>query len=234
MGCTVRRAVFHDAMTDRLSRPELSRMIAGAAARIREQHSWLSELDSAAGDGDHGTSMLRSVDRLEKAFAAGPAACFKTCFREAGWSVLGADGGASSSLLGTFFLGTADGIAANVSSLDCRELSVAFESGLSAVRKQTKAHLGDKTMMDALIPAVETLLLAAQSGKEIAKGLEDAAQAAKGGAEATKNLTARYGRARFLGEKTRGHQDPGATSIALLFEGFCHGLVEPKGESGNA
>jgi phosphoenolpyruvate---glycerone phosphotransferase subunit DhaL len=221
-------------MKDRLNRVELSRMIASAAARIREQHSWLSELDSAAGDGDHGTAMLRIVDRLEKAFTAGPPVCFKTCFREAGWKVLGADGGASSSLLGTFFLGMADGIAANVSSLDCRELSVAFESGLSAVRKQTKAQPGDKTMMDALIPGVETLLMAARAGKGIAKAFEEAAHAAKAGAEATRNVTARYGRARFLGEKTRGHQDPGATSIALLFEGLYHGLLEPKGEAGNA
>jgi dihydroxyacetone kinase-like protein len=221
-------------MKDRLNRAELSRMIASAAARIREQHSWLSELDSAAGDGDHGTAMLRTVDRLEKAFTSGPPACFKTCFREAGWNVLGADGGASSSLLGTFFLGMADGIAANVSSLDCRELSVAFESGLSAVRKQTKAQPGDKTMMDALIPGVETLLMAARAGKGIAKAFEEAAHAANAGAEATKNVTARYGRARFLGEKTRGHQDPGATSIALLFEGLYHGLLEPKGEAGNA
>jgi dihydroxyacetone kinase-like protein len=111
---------------------------------------------------------------------------------------------------------------------------VAFESGLSAVRKQTKAQPGDKTMMDALIPGVETLLMAARAGKGIAKAFEEAAHAANAGAEATKNVTARYGRARFLGEKTRGHQDPGATSIALLFEGLYHGLLEPKGEAGNA
>jgi dihydroxyacetone kinase-like protein len=220
-------------MTDRISRVELSRMIAGAAARIREQHAWLSELDSAAGDGDHGTAMLRSVDRLEKAFASGPPACFKTCFSEVGWSVLGADGGASSSLLGTFFLGMADGIASNVASLDCRELAAAFESGLRAVRAQTKAQPGDKTMMDALIPAIQTLSAAAQAGKEVSTSFEEAARAAKAGAEATKNLTASYGRAKFLGEKTRGHQDPGAASIALLFEGFHRGLVELKGEAGN-
>jgi dihydroxyacetone kinase-like protein len=221
-------------MTDRIHKVELSRMIAGAVARIRERHAWLSELDCAAGDGDHGTAMLRSVDRLEKAFASGPPGCFKTCFSEVGWSVLGADGGASSSLLGTFFLGMADGIAANVSSLNCRELSVAFESGLRAVRGQTKAQPGDKTLMDALIPAVETLSAEAQAGKELPKSLEEAAHAAKAGAEATKNLTASYGRAKFLGEKTRGHQDPGAASIALLFKGFHDGLVESKGEAGHA
>jgi dihydroxyacetone kinase-like protein len=221
-------------MTDRLTRAQLLQMIAGAAARIREQHAWLSQLDSAAGDGDHGTAMLRIADRLEKAMASGPPGCFKTCFRQAGWDVLDADGGASSSLLGTFFLGMRDGIPEKVSSLDCRELSVAIEAGLLAVRKQTPAQIGDKTMMDALIPAVEAFTAAAQEGKDLERSLQDAAHAAKAGAEATTNLTARYGRARLLGEKTRGHRDPGATSIALLFEGFYSGLVGSKGEGGDA
>lgn len=221
-------------MRDRLDRAALSRMIAGAAAQIREQHPRLSELDSAAGDGDHGTAMLRSMDRLEKGFASGPPACLKTCFQQGGWNLFGADGGASSSLLGTFFLGMADGLAANVSSMDCRDLSLAFESGLNAVRQQTKAQPGDKTMMDALVPAVATFTATAQNGKSMEAALEEAAHAAKAGAEATRNFTARYGRARFLGEKTRGHQDPGATSIALLFEGFHDGLREPHGEIGNA
>jgi dihydroxyacetone kinase-like protein len=148
--------------------------------------------------------------------------------------LLGADGGASSSLLGTFFLGMAEGTAANVASLDCRDLSAAFESGLNAVRQQTKAQPGDKTMMDALVPAVVTFTVAAQTGKGMEAALEEAANAAKAGAETTKNFTARYGRARLLGEKTRGHLDPGASSIALLFEGFHHGLREPKGDVGNA
>jgi phosphoenolpyruvate---glycerone phosphotransferase subunit DhaL len=221
-------------MTACLDRAGLSRMIAGAAAQIREQHSWLSELDSASGDGDHGTAMLRSMDRLEQGFASGPPACLKTCFHQGGWNLFGADGGASSSLLGTFFLGMADGIAANVASMDCRDLSAAFESGLDAVRKQTKAQPGDKTMMDALVPAIVTFTVAAQTGKAAEAALEEAAHAAKAGAEATRNFTARYGRARFLGEKTRGHQDPGAASIALLFAGFHQGLRESKGETGNA
>jgi dihydroxyacetone kinase-like protein len=221
-------------MTDRLGRTGLLRMVAGAAAQIREHHTWLSELDSVAGDGDHGTAMLRCVDRMEKAMASGPANCLKTCFERTGWAVFEADGGASSSLLGSFFLGMRDGIRENVSSLDRQELSAALESGLKALRKQTTAQLGDKTMMDALMPAVEAFTQAADESKEIENGLERAAHAAKAGADATKNLTARHGRARLLGEKTRGHQDPGAVSIALLFEGFCDGLRESKGEAGNA
>ena len=166
--------------------------------------------------------------------ASGPANCLKTCFEQTGWAVLGADGGASSSLLGSFFLGMRDGIRENVASFDCQELSAAFEAGLKAMRKQTAAKIGEKTMMDALIPAVESFSAATLESKGIENGLERAASAAKAGAEATKNLIARHGRARLLGEKTRGHEDPGAASIALLFQGFQEGLQESKGEASNA
>ncbi len=196
-------------MRDRITRDDFARMIAGAATLIRAQHAMLSQLDCASGDGDHGTTMLRA------------------------WGVLGVDGGASSSLLGTFFGGMADAPAGGAS-IGARDLAAIFEAGLAAVRRQTKAQPGDKTMMDALVPAVTTLRTAADGGKSVTEVLRDAASAARGGAEATRALTARYGRAKFLGEKTRGHLDPGATSMSLLFEGFFNGLEESKGESGNA
>ena len=216
-------------MTNQLTKLEFSRMVAAAAEQIRGQHARLSALDSAAGDGDHGASMLRVVGCLEEAFEPEAAGDLKNCFHEVGWRVLGTDGGASSSLLGTFFLGTADGVPEGTMCLDCAGLAAAFEAGLHAVSRQTKAKPGDKTMMDSLSPAVEALTAAAQAGKQIGAALQDAAAAAKAGAEATKNLTARYGRARLLGDKTRGFQDPGATSIALIFEGFHQGLTT-KGE----
>jgi dihydroxyacetone kinase-like protein len=220
-------------MTERIDSRQFARMIAAAAARIREQHAELSRLDSTAGDGDHGSTMLRAVDSLEKAFAAGSSAGLQAELREAGWNVLGVDGGASSALLGTFFLGMSEAPAKG-GSFDCQELGTAFEAGLEALRKQTKAQPGDKTMMDALVPAVSAFRTAADGGESALKALDDAARAARAGAESTANLIARYGRAKWLGEKTRGFQDPGATSIALLFEGFYTGLAGLKGEAGNA
>lgn len=220
-------------MTGRITKNDFARMIAGAAASIRAQHALLSDLDCAAGDGDHGATMLRAVERLEKAFAPGSPEDLKTCLKEAGWSVLGVDGGASSSLLGTFFGGMADAPACG-GTTSASDLAALFEAGLAAVRKQTKAQPGDKTMMDALVPAIAALHSAADAGKSMIEALHDAAGAAQAGADATRHLTARYGRAKFLGEKTRGHRDPGATSIGLLFEGFYGGLGESKGESGNA
>lgn len=220
-------------MRDRITRDDFARMIAGAAALIRSEHAMLSQLDCASGDGDHGATMLRAVERLEASFGAGSPEDLKTCLSEAGWSVLGVDGGASSSLLGTMFSGMADGSTGGAW-IDASDLAAIFEAGLAAVRKQTKAEPGDKTLMDALVPAVAALRAAADGGKSVTEALQDAAFAARAGAEATRNLTARYGRAKFLGEKTRGHQDPGATSMGLLFEGFYNGLKESKGESGNA
>jgi len=220
-------------MRDRITRGDFASMIAGAAALIRAQHAMLSQLDCASGDGDHGATMLRAAERLEACFGAGSPEDLRTCLSEAGWGVLGVDGGASSSLLGTWFSGMADAPACGAS-VSASDLASIFEAGLAAVRKQTKAQPGDKTLMDALVPAVTALRAAADGGKSVTEALQDAAFAARTGAEATRDLTARYGRAKFLGEKTRGHQDPGATSMSLLFEGFYNGLEESKGESGNA
>jgi dihydroxyacetone kinase-like protein len=214
----------------RIAGSDLARMMAGAAAKIRERHAWLSELDSVAGDGDHGATMLRVVKCLEKAFSTEAAVDLKTSFYQAGWSVMSADGGASTSLIGAFFVGTSDSPAPGAFCLDGMGLAAAFQAGLVAVQKQTKARPGDKTMMDALLPAVAALTAAVDAGAAIDLALQHAAHAAKSGAESTSNLTARYGRARLLGEKTRGFQDPGATSIALMFEGFAEALTVPKGE----
>jgi phosphoenolpyruvate---glycerone phosphotransferase subunit DhaL len=234
MSHVMRRILLCAEMTDRLSRTTLIRMVAGAAAQIRQHHLRLSQLDSVAGDGDHGTAMLRCVEKMERAVAAAPNHCLRTCFEQIAWAIFDSDGGASSSLLGAFFLGMRDGVPPKCASLDCHELAAAFESGLHAIRKQTLAQVGDKTMMDALVPAVESLSAAAHEGNAIDDSLERAARSAIVGAEATKNLIAQHGRSRLLGEKTRGYPDPGATSVAWLFQGFFEGLRDTKGESGNA
>jgi dihydroxyacetone kinase-like protein len=200
-------------------------MIAGAAAAIRARHAELSHLDSLLGDGDHGATMLRIVERLEKAVAG--QADLKSAMREAGWAVLGVDGGASSALFGTFFLAAAEVVAFP---FDTAGLATAFEAGLASVREQTKAQTGDKTLMDALVPAVEGLRRAAEAGKPVEEALRDAARDARAGAESTKSLVARYGRAKHLGDKTQGHPDPGAVSTALLFEGFYNGLTRFESE----
>lgn len=221
-------------MTDRITTKELSRMIAGAATRIRTEHALLSELDSHCGDGDHGAAMLRTVEKLEKIFKNNIPLEFKSCLEQAGWNVMEADGGASTALLGSFFLGMAEPLTDETRILDCGELAASFEAGLRAVQQQTKAKAGDKTMMDALVPAIEAFHRKAQEGRGVEEALAKAAEAAKAGAESTREMTASFGRARFLREKTRGYQDPGATSVALIFDGFHRGLLGKEGESEHA
>jgi dihydroxyacetone kinase-like protein len=217
-------------MTQTIGRHELSQMFRSAATRIREQHSLLSALDSASGDGDHGATMLRVVDQLDLAASM---ADVRTMLHDAGWKTLSVDGGASSSLFGTLLLGMAEAPEC-AGELDCLALAAVLEAGLAAVAKQTKAKVGDKTMLDALHPAVRALRVAGNGRKTLTEALGDAAEAARAGAESTSGLTARFGRAKFLGEKTRGHQDPGAVSVALLFEGFSMGLAKSKGDTVDA
>jgi phosphoenolpyruvate---glycerone phosphotransferase subunit DhaL len=137
--------------------------------------------------------------------------------------VLGVDGGASSSLLGTLFTGMADADLPP-DKMTSSDWAQALEAGLRAVSRQSKARVGDKTMMDALIPAVEAARARANAGDSLPEVLQAVASAAQLGAESTCNLIARHGRARSLGERTRGHQDAGATSIALIFKGFMEGI----------
>lgn len=229
MGRPVSHPLFRGAMTDRVGRQELSLMMAVAAAKIRKHQAWLSQLDCVAGDGDHGTTMLRIVDRLEAAFRVESIVDLKTSFSNAGWTVMACDGGASSSLLGAFFLGIGDAIETGVSSWNSREFASALQAGLQAVQAQTKARPGDKTLMDALAPAIEACCCEANSGHDFAQLLQSAAEAAEDGAVATESQVAHYGRARLLGEKTKGHQDPGAVSVALLFAGFAEAMAGTKG-----
>jgi len=186
----------------------------------------LSQLDCIGGDGDHGATIVRAMDRLEAEINAENDSPLNARLKDAGWAVLGVDGGASSALLGTFLAGMGDADLGQES--DCKHLAASFAAGLRALEKQTRAKPGDKTMMDALVPAVQAVQAAADSGEQIARALESAASAAREGAEATKGMIARFGRARFLGEKTRGSPDAGATSIALIFEGFSAALGEHK------
>ena len=202
---------------------ELLWMMGGAIEKVKCEHKVLSELDSACGDGDHGTTMLRATNQLEKVMTAHQSDNLQGLLSDMGWTVLGIDGGATGPLLGSFFTGMSESVAGK-QTLDAEALTVMFEAGLNALKKQTKAQVGDKTLMDALVPAVAALRAGAEANQEILPILREAAAAAQEGAYSTKNLKARFGRAKYLGDRTLGHQDPGATSISLMFQGFYDGL----------
>src|SRR5579863_580142 len=153
-------------MNDVLSISDLRRMFAEAAEQIRRNHEMLSQLDCIGGDGDHGATMARSMEMLEAEMNREDDRPLNIRLKDAGWSVLGVGGGASSALLGTFIAGMGDADLGQES--DCKHLAASFEAGLRALLKQTRAKPGDKTMMDALVPAVEAAEAAANSGESIA------------------------------------------------------------------
>jgi dihydroxyacetone kinase-like protein len=191
-----------------------------AAMHIQTRIDWLSQLDSAIGDGDHGITMGRICDAILATLAESPEADLAALCGAVGWAVLSTDGGSASPLLGSFFMGCGDGLT-TPGPLTTETLHHAFAAGLQNLRRQTSAKPGDKTLLDALVPAVAALRQAAETGATIAAALRAAAAAAAAGAEATRPLKAAFGRARNLGERTVGHLDPGAASIALFFEGLA-------------
>ena len=210
-------------MADTIGIDDMGRMIRSAADLIRANRDDLSKLDSAIGDGDHGMTIARAMGIAEKVIAESDKKELKGLLKDVGWGVMGVDGGATGPLLGSFLMGLGNGID-ELETIDCPMLAAMFEAGLAAVRRQSKAQIGDKTMMDALLPAVEAIRQAADEAKSIKEALREAAEAAEKGAASTKEFQARFGRAKNLGDRTIGHQDPGATSMALIFLGFFEGL----------
>jgi dihydroxyacetone kinase-like protein len=200
-------------------------MIDTAAARIVENHELLSKLDSATGDGDHGTTMLRIAKAMQETVKDNGNKAIQPLLEAVGWAVMSVDGGSIAPLLGSWFMGMSEAPEANTEALDSAGLAAVLEAGTAKLRAQTQAQPGDKTLIDALVPAVEALKAAAAQGKPVDAALADAAEAAVKAAEQTRELQARFGRARNLGARTIGHQDPGATSMSLLFTGFRDGVA---------
>jgi len=209
-------------MAETIGAAEIVRMIRGGLGAIRASHRELSRLDTAIGDGDHGSAMLRAVEAAEKAIGKSGDGKTSDVLQAIAWGVMGAAGGAPGPLFGSFFMGMGD--AAGEGAFDGAAVAAMFESGLASVRRQTKARPGEKTMIDALVPAIEALRAAADASGDVPAALARAADAAAAGAESTRDMRARHGKARNMGERTVGHVDPGATSVACLFKGFAEAI----------
>jgi len=203
----------------------LIRMLRGFGHRIRANHEILSKLDSFGGDGDHGTTMLRAVTRLEQTLDGSSTAGMGNLLKEVGWAILGVDGGATGPLFGTFFMSASEAVGER-DTLDAEGLASMLEAGLRGVRKRTQADVGDKTLMDALVPAVEAARGGDENDPDVLAVLRMVAEAAEDGAGSTEQLRARFGRAKNLGEGSVGSEDPGARSVALMFQGFLDGILD--------
>jgi phosphoenolpyruvate---glycerone phosphotransferase subunit DhaL len=203
---------------------QYTKVLMGAVDIIRENHAMLSSLDAETGDGDHGVTMLRAMNKVGEVITTYATKDLKSLTYDIGWALLGIDGGSTGPLFGSLFMGMSE-VLEGVNSIDSETWAKMFESGLKAIQLQTKAQVGDKTMIDALVPAINAMRTSANKGEDLTSLMKAAAKASEEGALATKTMQARFGRAKHQGERTIGHQDPGATSTSLIFRGLLNGLM---------
>jgi dihydroxyacetone kinase-like protein len=189
------------------------------AARVEERATELTRLDQAIGDGDHGINLQRGFRAaLERLPGAGDD--LGGVFKAVSMALIGKVGGASGPLYGSFYLAMSKQLG-SAAEVDDAELAKALRAGYDAVIARGKAQPGDKTMLDAMGPAVDALDAAVDAGRPLGEALDEAAAAARDGVQATIPLVARKGRASYLGERSAGHQDPGATSTHLLLQALA-------------
>jgi phosphoenolpyruvate---glycerone phosphotransferase subunit DhaL len=194
----------------------MRRFVETFADRIRERRDELTALDSAIGDADHGINMDRGFSAARGKVAELPAdADLGTIAKTVGMTLISTVGGASGPLYGTFFLRVATTLG-DAADADAPRLGQALRAGLEGLVQRGKAVLDDKTMVDAVTPALEAYDAAAGDGVDAA--LRAAAEAAAIGRDRITPLVARKGRASYLGERSANHQDPGATSATIMLE----------------
>ena len=184
------------------------------ARLVHEQRDTLTQLDAAIGDADHGANLDRGMTAAVTALDAQPPDDPAAVLKTVATTLIKTVGGASGPLYGTFFLRAAGALDGG----DGAALATAVRAGYDGVVARGKAERGDKTMLDALGPACDALDEALAAGKPLQEALRAAADAAAQGRDATVPMVARKGRASYLGERSAGHQDPGATSATLLVE----------------
>jgi phosphoenolpyruvate---glycerone phosphotransferase subunit DhaL len=199
-----------------VSKEDVLRWLDASQRVFADNRQQLTELDSAVGDGDFGISLDRGFTAVQKELSANPPADLRSLFQSVANVLIRTMGGTSGPLLGTFFLraGTAS---AGKSELSPADVVAVFQAGVDGIQQRGKAALGDKTMLDALLPAVDAMQGALRAGSGLTEILESGAAAAEAGMRATTTMQARKGRGSYLGERSVGHQDPGATASYMLF-----------------
>jgi dihydroxyacetone kinase-like protein len=200
--------------------------LAGAEQDIKAQSSYLTQLDAAIGDGDHGINMSRGFDAVGKALAGqGDEVLPGQLLVIAGKTLVSTVGGASGPLWGSA-LRRAGRTLGDAPAFDGELLTAAMDAAVEGIVELGAAAPGDKTMIDSLVPAVERLHMGLSTDEPLAIALDAAAAAAQVGAEATVPMQARKGRASYLGERSIGHQDPGATSVAIIIAALSRAVSQ--------
>lgn len=200
-----------------ITRDDTLNWVKAIASVIGENSAYLTQLDAAIGDADHGANMDRGFKAVMNKMPEVGDKDIGTIFKTVGMTLISTVGGAGGPLYGTFFLQVGLKTAGKLE-LNLTDWTDSLEAALNGVIMRGKAEPGDKTMVDALTPAVASLKQSIPEGQPINKALERSAEAARQGMEATIPLVARKGRASYLGERSAGHQDPGATSSFLILK----------------
>ncbi len=207
-------------MVETISAPRLLNALKALCDTIEVEKEYLSELDGAIGDGDHGVNMAKCFREVKKKLSESPAAGVDTLLNNVGFVVLNSVGGAMGALYGTFFLKMAQACAGKTE-LGLSDLVRMFQTAEKGILDIGKASLGDKTLLDTLAPAIRALEESLRDGRTLPEALTNFVQVAKKGMESTKDMMAKIGRASRLGKRTIGHQDPGATSCYFILRSLA-------------
>ena len=202
-------------MVDTISKQQVIEWLYRSAQTLEENREYLVELDAEIGDADHGSNMDRGFKKVVSVLPAMADQDLGQILKGVGMALISSVGGASGPLYGTLFL-RAGNTAIEKQVLELSDLEMLLRAGVEGVMTLGKAQLEDKTMLDALLPAVEALSIAEMKGEPMHAAIRAAVQAAEEGMRSTIAMVAKKGRASYLGDRSIGHQDPGATSSYLL------------------
>jgi dihydroxyacetone kinase-like protein len=211
-------------MTETITTPQMLHALESMCDTIENEKEYLSELDGAIGDGDHGVNMAKCFREVKKKLAESSAEDVGALLKDVGMVVMNSVGGAMGALYGTFFLKLSQA-GAGKNDVNLGDLVGMFQSGEQGILDIGKANPGDKTLIDTLSPAVRAIEAAQKEGKPLAGALADFEQAAKKGMESTTGMLAKMGRASRLGERTIGHQDAGATSCYFILRSLASAVT---------
>jgi len=210
-------------MTDTINVPQMLQALRSMCDTIEKEKDYLSELDGAIGDGDHGVNMAKCFRQVKTKLGESSAEDIGALFKDVGMVVLNSVGGAMGALYGTFFLKLAQQ-SAGKKELNLSDLVAMLQTGEKGILDIGKAGPGDKTLVDTLSPAVRAIEAAEKHGKPLPQALADFEAAAQTGMASTKEMLAKIGRASRLGERTIGHQDAGATSCYFILRSLASAI----------
>jgi dihydroxyacetone kinase phosphoprotein-dependent L subunit len=198
-------------------------VVTALVAVMNANRAYLSEIDGAIGDGDHGVNMSKGFTAAGERLAAAPAPRLSAALAALGETLVDGVGGSMGPLYGNFFLAMAEALGER-ELLDAAVFQDMLDAGLAAIQEIGSAKVGDKTLLDALVPARDAFAAATRAGKPFAAALDEMTAAAEQGRDSTRDLVARVGRASRLGERSRGALDAGATSCALILASMAKSL----------